>query len=63
VVVRQPGSRLDAGGVRARAAEALAPFKVPAHVEFRNRLPRNAAGKVMSHLLEVGDAVPFAEDD
>jgi acyl-CoA synthetase (AMP-forming)/AMP-acid ligase II len=63
VVVQRPGSPLDAGGVRAWAAEALAPFKVPTHVEFRDRLPRNAAGKVMKHLLEVGEAVPFAEDE
>ncbi len=62
VVVRQPGSSLDADGVRAWAAQALAPFKVPAQVEFRERLPRNAAGKVMKHLLETGESVPFAED-
>lgn len=62
VVVRRPGSSLDAGGVRAWAAAALAPFKVPAHVEFRDRLPRNAAGKVMKHLLDSADGVPFAEE-
>jgi acyl-CoA synthetase (AMP-forming)/AMP-acid ligase II len=63
VVVRRPGSQLDADGVRAWAAEALAPFKVPEYVEFRERLPRNAAGKVMKHLLESAEPVPFAEDD
>ena len=62
VVVLRPGSTLDAEGVRAWAGDTLAPFKVPAHVEFRDRLPRNAAGKVMNHLLEMGEAVPFAED-
>jgi len=61
VVVRRPGSTLDADGVRAWAADALAPFKVPKHIEFRDRLPRNAAGKVMKHLLETGKAVTFAE--
>ena len=62
VVVRSPGSELDAAAVRAWAAETLAPFKVPAHVEFRDRLPRNAAGKVMQRRLDSGEGVPFAED-
>ena len=51
MVVRRDGSALDADAVRAWAAEALAPFKVPVHVEFRERLPRNAAGKVLKHVL------------
>ena len=62
VVVRRPGSELDADDVRAWAASTLAPFKVPVHVEFRARLPRNAAGKVMKHLLDSADALPFAEE-
>ncbi len=62
VVVRRPASTLDAPAVRAWSAQVLAPFKVPAHVEFRDRLPRNAAGKVVKHLLEANERVPFAED-
>jgi len=50
VVLRTPGA-LDADAVRAFAAEALAAYKVPAHVEFVTALPHNAAGKVMKHLL------------
>jgi acyl-CoA synthetase (AMP-forming)/AMP-acid ligase II len=62
VVVRRSGSTLDAAAVRTWSAQVLAPFKVPAHVEFRNRLPRNAAGKVVKHLLDANESVPFAED-
>jgi acyl-CoA synthetase (AMP-forming)/AMP-acid ligase II len=62
VVVRHPGSALDADEVRAWAAAALAPFKVPALVEFRDSLPRNVTGKVMKHLLDSLDPVPFAEE-
>ena len=62
VVVRRRGSVVDADGVRAWAAASLAAFKVPVYVEFRDRLPRNAAGKVMKHVLDTGGEVPFAED-
>ena len=62
VVVRRRGSVVDADGVRAWAAASLASFKVPVYVEFRDRLPRNAAGKVMKHVLDTGGEVPFAED-
>jgi len=62
IVVAQPGSQLDVDEIRTWAAAALAPYKVPAHVEFRDRLPRNATGKVMKHLLDAPDGVPFAED-
>jgi acyl-CoA synthetase (AMP-forming)/AMP-acid ligase II len=37
--------------VRAWAGAALAPFKVPAQVEFRRWLPYSPVGKVMKHLL------------
>ena len=62
VVVRRGGSVLDAAAVRTWAAASLAAFKVPVHVEFRAQLPRNAAGKVMKHVLDTGGEVPFAED-
>jgi acyl-CoA synthetase (AMP-forming)/AMP-acid ligase II len=62
VIVRQPGSVLDADEVRTWAAAALAPFKVPALIEFRDSLPRNVTGKVMKHLLDSPDPVPFAEE-
>ncbi len=62
VVVRRPGSTLEADEVRAWAAANLAPFKVPVFVEFRDSLPRNVTGKVMKHLLDSPDPVPFAEE-
>ena len=45
IVVARPGSRLDADEVRAWAAAALAPYKVPVHVEFRDHLPREHDGQ------------------
>ncbi|HLM63267.1 MAG TPA: class I adenylate-forming enzyme family protein [Acidimicrobiales bacterium] len=54
VVVRAPGrhgAALDAAAVRAWAAGALARYKVPQLVAFRDELPRNAAGKVLKDEL------------
>jgi acyl-CoA synthetase (AMP-forming)/AMP-acid ligase II len=50
-VVPREGSSLSHDAVRAFAAETLAPYKVPAYVEFVDALPHNAAGKVLKHLL------------
>ncbi|HXK26210.1 MAG TPA: class I adenylate-forming enzyme family protein [Myxococcota bacterium] len=56
VVVLEPGPAPDPASLAAWVGEALAPFKVPAHWELRREpLPRNAAGKVMKHVLR-GDA-------
>jgi acyl-CoA synthetase (AMP-forming)/AMP-acid ligase II len=56
IVVLTPGARLDPEELGAWVGEVLAPFKVPAHWEFRDEpLPRNAVGKVMKHVLS-GDA-------
>ena len=63
MVVRRPGSHLDAGAVRSWVAAVLAPFKVPADVEFRDWLPRNATGKAVKHLLDSGAPLPSTEDD
>lgn len=52
VVRRRPGSDLDAGTVRAHAAQRLAAFAVPSVVDVRNaELPRNATGKVLKRRL------------
>ncbi len=62
VVVPRPGARLEPDAVRAFVAERLAYFKVPAQVELRSEpLPRNAAGKVLKHVL-TGEPNPFVED-
>lgn len=51
VVVRRPGSSLDAEAVIAYATTRLARYKVPTVIEFRGDLPRGAYGKVLKQLL------------
>jgi acyl-CoA synthetase (AMP-forming)/AMP-acid ligase II len=50
-VVARAGHALDAGKVLAFCRERLANYKVPRQVVFRDRLPRNPAGKVLKRLL------------
>ena len=52
IVTRAP---ISADEVRVWTGAALASFKVPTHVEFREALPHNPVGKVMKHLLERPD--------
>ncbi len=47
VVVRRPGSRLDADGVREYCREQLAGFKRPDLIEFVDQLPRTSTGKLL----------------
>ena len=54
-VVARPGSDLTAAEVQRWVAETLAPYKVPAHVKFRDALPYNDAGKVLKHQLEADE--------
>jgi acyl-CoA synthetase (AMP-forming)/AMP-acid ligase II len=51
VVVRRAGAALDASGLTEFAGRRLAGFKRPRRVEFVDRLPRNAANKVMTGVL------------
>jgi acyl-CoA synthetase (AMP-forming)/AMP-acid ligase II len=51
-IVRRPDSRLTEQQVREWCAAALAAFKVPATVEFRESLPYTETGKLMKHELE-----------
>jgi acyl-CoA synthetase (AMP-forming)/AMP-acid ligase II len=46
IVAPKPGVTLDPVEVRAFAAERLAAFKVPARVEVKDELPKNATGKI-----------------
>jgi acyl-CoA synthetase (AMP-forming)/AMP-acid ligase II len=63
VVEVEAGRALDADAVRDWVAAALAVFKVPAHVEFVDRLPRNAMGKVVKRLLEhPAESASFIEE-
>ncbi|MFC4377091.1 FadD3 family acyl-CoA ligase [Nocardia halotolerans] len=50
-IVREPGTALTAESVIAYATGQLANFKVPRFVEFRDRLPYSAAGKVLKREL------------
>ncbi|MEV0688076.1 FadD3 family acyl-CoA ligase [Nocardia sp. NPDC050378] len=50
-VVRKPDSTLTADDVIAHVGAHLANFKVPRSVEFRDRLPYSAAGKVLKREL------------
>jgi long-chain acyl-CoA synthetase len=46
-LVLEPGAALSADAVIAACKQHLAGYKVPRHVAFIDRLPRNAAGKVL----------------
>ena len=50
VVPHTPGA-LTEDDVQQWVAAALAGFKVPSRVEFRDALPHNASGKVLKHVL------------
>ena len=57
-----PGAAIDADDVRAWVAQHLAPFKVPAYVEFTDgKLPRNASGKLLKNVLRGEGDVSFQE--
>jgi fatty-acyl-CoA synthase len=51
VVVRAPGSSIDADALRAHVAAALARHKVPREVTFVDELPRNTTGKLLRSKL------------
>lgn len=50
-VVLRPGARATADDLLAYCRERLAPFKVPATVEFRETLPKSLIGKVLRRAL------------
>jgi long-chain acyl-CoA synthetase len=50
-VVLKPGQQASAESLRAYCRERLAPYKVPAHVEFRSDLPKTMVGKVLRRAL------------
>ena len=50
-VVLKAGHRPDADELRAFCRERLAPYKVPAQIEFRSDLPKTMVGKVLRRVL------------
>ncbi len=54
-VVPAPGCNPSIDDIRRFVAEALAAFKVPTYVEFRESLPYNATGKLLKRQLEEED--------
>jgi acyl-CoA synthetase (AMP-forming)/AMP-acid ligase II len=54
-VVKAPGCDPSVDDIRKFVGEALAAFKVPAYVEFRDALPYNATGKLLKRQLEEED--------
>lgn len=52
VILRQPGSDLNADVLQDFLGESLAPFKVPSRIAFTDeQLPRNASGKILKRTL------------
>ena len=50
-VVLRDGANASEEEIRAYCRTVLAPYKVPAHVEFRTAMPKTAAGKVLRRTL------------
>ena len=62
VVQVQAGATITEQDVQAWVAETLANFKVPAYVELtRDKLPRNASGKLLKNVLRGEGEVSFSE--
>jgi len=52
VILRQPGTELDADELKDFLGESLAPFKIPSRIAFVDeQLPRNASGKILKRAL------------
>jgi long-chain acyl-CoA synthetase len=50
-IVLKPGATATADELRKYCRERLAPYKVPAHVEFRSELPKTMVGKILRRAL------------
>ena len=58
IVLKRDVTEPTSDEIRAYCRERLAPYKVPAHVEFRTELPKTMVGKVLRRVLvaEAGQA-------
>ncbi len=52
VVVRQPGASAGGDEILQWARGEMAPYKVPRKIEFCDRLPRTASGKIQWRELQ-----------
>jgi long-chain acyl-CoA synthetase len=50
-IVPRAGTSPSVDELRAHCRQRLAPYKTPAHIEFRTTLPKNMAGKVLRRAL------------
>lgn len=50
-IVRAPGAALTEEGLRAFLADKLSPVEIPRSIEFRDSLPKSAAGKTLKRRL------------
>jgi long-chain acyl-CoA synthetase len=50
-IVKRAGSNPTVEDLRAYCRQHLAPYKAPAHVEFRDSLPKTMTGKVLRRAL------------
>jgi long-chain acyl-CoA synthetase len=55
-VVCRPGATVSVEELRTHCRTTLAPFKVPAHIEFRDSLPTTLTGKVLRRALKEENA-------
>ena len=51
IVLKSDVSAPSTDEIRSYCRERLAPYKVPAHVEFRTELPKTMVGKVLRRVL------------
>jgi long-chain acyl-CoA synthetase len=54
-IVLRAGQQVSEADLRAFCRETLAPYKVPAKVEFRAELPKTMVGKVLRRMLREGE--------
>ena len=50
-IVKRDGSNPTVEELRSYCRQHLAPYKAPAHIEFRDTLPKTIAGKVLRRAL------------
>ena len=51
LVVRKPGSNIEAGDIAAYARKRIAAFKCPKSINFIDSIPRNPSGKILKKIL------------